>query len=314
MDLLTRLFGTVPALRRWAMANLLANSGIVLTGGLVRLTGSGLGCSEWPKCSPDSYVALPEDGMHGAIEFGNRLLTFVLIAIAIGTFIAAVRNVRAGAVPPRVRTLSVVIALGIPFQGVIGGFTVWSGLNPYVVALHLMLSTLLISLCTWLVHLVYRLTPTPASPAMVGVGRAIYVVTWVVTWLGTLTTGSGPHAGDASSPRTGLDLLTVARVHAFSAWVLVALVVVFFVVVRNRAALYMLVATALQGVIGYIQYFAGLPRWMIALHLIGLCLTMIAATAAMLSVRRGDASARRGGAPNAASVDEPAGAGSTPAP
>lgn len=288
MDLLTRLFGTPQALRRWMVANLVANCGIVLTGGLVRLTGSGLGCSEWPRCTPDSYVALPATGMHGAIEFGNRLLTFVLILIAVGALVAAIRSVANGTTPRHLRMIAIGVLVGIPFQGVIGGFTVWSGLNPYVVALHLLLSVLLISLCTWMVRIAYRARPTIESSLSVSLSRVAYVLTWIVIWLGTVTTGSGPHAGDGSAPRTGLPLLEVARVHAASVWLLVACTVVLVWLLRSRAAYLMLGTMVLQGAIGYAQYFTGLPRWMVALHLLGLCIAMITATNLMLSVRRAD--------------------------
>lgn len=286
MDIMTRLFGTMRALRGWAVANLVANSAIILTGGVVRVTGSGLGCSEWPRCTPDSYVALPETGLHGAIEFGNRLLTFVLIVIAIGTILAAWRTRENGAHVPRVRTLSGLVMAGIVLQAVVGGITVWVQLSPFMVMIHLLLSVALVSICTWMVHLVWRWQVHVVDPTSVVLTRVAYVLTWAVVYLGTLTTGSGPHAGDLSSPRTGLDLETVAKAHAWTVWALVALTVYLVFRLRIRATYLLLGVLLLQGLVGYVQYFTGLPRGLIILHLLGLCLVTIAATDLVLSVRR----------------------------
>ena len=197
--------------RRWAIATLVANIGIVVTGGLVRLTGSGLGCPTWPRCTDDSFVAHPELGIHGAIEFGNRLLTFVLIIIAVLTFVSAVlyRDPDRPARDGRRRDLFWLaggLALGIPAQGVVGGITVLTDLNPYLVGLHLLLSMVLISLAVWLV----RLTRQPGRSAGLRAPRprcpgSRWSLLWVAVVVGTVLTGSGPHAGDAAVPRNGLD-------------------------------------------------------------------------------------------------------------
>lgn len=286
MDLMTRLFGTGRALRSWSMANLVANSAIILTGGVVRVTGSGLGCSEWPRCTPESYVPVPETGMHGAIEFGNRLLTFALIIIAIGNIVAAWRARENGAPVPRVRTLTGLVMFGIVLQAVIGGITVWVQLSPYMVMIHLLLSVALVSICTWIVHLAWRRTTHVVDRTSAALTRVAYVLTWIVIYLGTLVTGSGPHAGDLSSPRTGLDLETIAKIHAWSVWLLVALTVYLVLKLRTRSAYALLGVLVLQGVVGYVQFFTGLPRGLIILHLLGVCLVTIAATDLMLSVRR----------------------------
>ncbi|MEA5154206.1 COX15/CtaA family protein [Raineyella sp.] len=283
---MTRLFGTPRALRGWSLANLIANSGIVLTGGIVRVTGSGLGCSQWPKCTPDSYVTLPANGLHGAIEFGNRLLTFVLIVVAIGTIIAAWRTRENGAPVPRVRTLSLLVMVGIVLQAVVGGITVWVRLSPYLVAIHLLLSAALISICTWALALARRRPTTVVAPLPVALTRVAYALTWVAVYLGTLVTGSGPHAGDLTSPRTGLELETIAKVHAMSVWLLVAVTIYLVVKLRSRQSYALLGVLLLQGAVGYVQYFAGLPRGLIIVHLLGVCLVMIAATDLALSVRR----------------------------
>ena len=140
------------ALRRWAVVSLVMNIAIVVTGGLVRLTGSGLGCPTWPRCTEDSYVSHPQLGIHGAIEFGNRLFTLVLIIAAALTFVSAVLYREDGRPRRDLRWLTAGLAFGIPLQGVIGGISVLTQLNPYVVGLHLLLSMVLIALAVWLVR------------------------------------------------------------------------------------------------------------------------------------------------------------------
>lgn len=292
MDRLIAALGSRRSLRGWSIALLVANCVIVLTGALVRLTGSGLGCPTWPRCVPESYVTTAEMGIHGVIEFGNRLLTFVLILIALGTVAAALAHAHVdprrpdGAGGHRVRLLAVGIAFGIPFQGVIGGITVLTNLNPFVVALHLLLSVLLICLSVWLVRTVHDAPRQPVDAGRRWLVRAVFVLAWLASWLGTIATGSGPHAGDADSPRTGFDIETVAKVHAASVWLLVAATVVAVLLLRSRAALALLLVELAQGAVGYVQYFTGVPVVLVMLHMLGLCVVMAAATNLLLSVRR----------------------------
>jgi heme a synthase len=292
MDRLITALGSERSLRGWSTALLVANVVIVLTGALVRLTGSGLGCPTWPRCTEESYVTTPEMGHHGIIEFGNRLLTFVLILIALGTVAAALAHAHVDARRPdgprghRVRLLAIGIAFGIPFQGVIGGLTVLSGLNPFVVALHLLLSVLLICLSTWLVRVVWRAPRRPVGTLGVWLGRAVFVLAWVASYVGTVVTGSGPHAGDADAPRTGFDIELVTKLHSGSVWLLVGATVATLVLTRSRAALALLLVELGQGVVGYVQYFTGVPVPLVMVHMLGLCLTMVAATNLVLSLRR----------------------------
>ena len=272
--------------RRWAWATLVANTVIILTGGLVRLTGSGLGCPTWPRCTPESFVPHRELGLHGAIEFGNRLLTYVLVAVVVGTLVAVWRWSRTSR---SLRVHTVVIALGIPLQAVIGGITVLMDLNPWVVALHLVLSLVLVALSTWLVlrvsdHRPARV-PAPARP----LALATFVLTWVAVYLGTVVTGSGPHAGDADVPRNGLNPETMSRVHSASVYLLVAATVVLLWVVRRTAArtavLTLLAVELAQGGVGYAQYFTGLPISLVAVHLVGAATLVAAATWSLLATR-----------------------------
>jgi cytochrome c oxidase assembly protein subunit 15 len=265
-----------------AWANLVANIGIVITGGAVRLTGSGLGCPTWPRCTDESYVPHGELGLHGAIEFGNRLLTFVLVVIAIACWVAALLPVLRDRLDAdrRPLVLSTVIALGIPAQAVIGGITVKTDLNPWVVALHLLVSMAIIGVCVVLVdHVVGR--PRPAArPRTRLLSWLVLGVGWVVLYLGTVVTGSGPHSGDLDSRRTGLDPQVMSHVHAWAVYALVALtVVVLLLAIRagdhavRRAAVALLAVELAQGVVGFTQYYLDLPELLVLLHMLGAALT-----------------------------------------
>jgi len=253
-----------------AWANLVANILIVVTGGAVRLTGSGLGCPTWPKCTDESYTAHGALGIHGVIEFGNRLLTYVLLAIALAFVVAAWQ--RAG----RVRTLGLVVLAGIPAQAVVGGITVLTDLNPWVVAGHLLVSMAMVGVCVWILDELTGPTRPDASAVSTRLAWATFAVGWVVLWLGTVVTGSGPHSGDLDSRRTGLDPATVSHIHGYSVWLLVVLTIALALVARRRGdhrlamfAGVLLVVELAQGLLGYVQYFTDLPEILVGLHMLG---------------------------------------------
>jgi heme a synthase len=293
-------------LRPLTVATLVSNVAIVVTGGAVRLTGSGLGCPTWPRCTRDSFVAHGELGLHGAIEFGNRLMTFVLAAIAVATWVAAMR-----ARPRRrpVRVLATALALGIPGQAVIGGVTVLTDLNPWVVALHLMLSMAMIALAVLLVGEVYtgpvvgRGSAPRVPPMLRRAAYGVLAVTFVVLYLGTMVTGAGPHAGHLEATdldgdrvqlvRNGLDAQVASHVHAALVYVLVGLTVVTLALAaRQRAAPVRSAAAALltvevaQGAVGFAQYFNDLPVLLVGVHLLGAAL-LTAAAAWLATTTRG---------------------------
>jgi heme a synthase len=284
-----------------AVANLLANIGIVVTGAAVRLTGSGLGCPTWPRCTDASYVAHGELGLHGAIEFGNRLLTFVLAAVAVLCFLAAL-----GARHRRATRLALVIGLGIPLQAVLGGITVLTDLNPWVVAGHFLLSMAIIMVCVALIDELRSPTRGMAPPLPRALAWATFASGWVVLYLGTVVTGAGPHAGDTDSPRNGLDPATVSQVHAFSVYVLVALTVALLVAALRgghswlaRVTGLVLLIEALQGVLGWVQYWLDLPVGLVALHMLGAGLLAAGLARIALAVlpHRGADEARADGVP-----------------
>lgn len=280
-----------------SVANLVANIGIVVTGGAVRLTSSGLGCPTWPRCTADSYRPHGELEFHSAIEFGNRLLTFVLVAIAISCWVAALQPVlRARATGDgadrRPLLLSTVIALGVPFQAVIGGITVLTDLNPWVVSLHLLLSMAMIGVCVVLVVHVRDRARAAAGRRTRALTWAVFATGWLVLYLGTVVTGSGPHSGDEGARRTGLDPQVMSHVHAGSVYLLVTLTIVVLVAARRtsstallRAATALLVVELAQGVVGFVQYFNDLPELLVGLHLLGAALTSAALTWVVLSAR-----------------------------
>ncbi len=257
-----------------AVANLVANIGIVVTGAAVRLTGSGLGCPTWPRCTDASYVAHGELGLHGAIEFGNRMLTFALTAIAVLCLLAAI-----GSRHRRATRLALVVALGIPLQAVIGGITVLTDLNPWIVAGHFLLSMLMIMVCVALLDVLRSPERGAAPPLARALARATLAAGWVVLYLGTVVTGAGPHAGDTESPRNGLAPATVSHVHAIAVYVLVALTVALLVVALRGGHRWLATVTGLvllievlQGVLGWVQYALDLPVGLVALHMLGAAL------------------------------------------
>lgn len=265
-------------LSRWlwplAVANLVANIGIVVTGAAVRLTSSGLGCPEWPRCDETSYTTHGELGLHGVIEFGNRLLTFALVAIAIATLLAAV-----GSRHRRATLLSFLVCLYVPLQAIIGGITVLTGLNPWVVSLHFLASMLIIMFCVALLDELRSPERYRAPLTQRRLAFATVVVGWVALWLGTIVTGAGPHAGDADAPRNGLDPATFSQLHAVSVYVLVALTLALLVVAARagdrwlaRVTGLVLVIEVAQGIVGWTQYLMDLPVLLVALHMLGAAL------------------------------------------
>jgi cytochrome c oxidase assembly protein subunit 15 len=279
---------------RLALANAVANGAIVVTGGAVRLTGSGLGCPTWPRCTDESFVATPELAGHGVIEFGNRLLTFVLAAVAVATVVAVFRSTRRD-----LRGLAVLAFLGIPAQALLGGVTVLTGLNPWTVAAHFLLSSVLVAVTTvlWLRSrepgVGQLLVGRPFALLVTGIG----VATAAVLVLGTVVTGSGPHSGDPGAGRTGFDPELVSQLHADSVFLLLGLTVALLVALYatdsparvRRAARDLLIVELAQGVVGYVQYFTDLPIALVLLHMLGAVL-ITAYTARLVWSVRGPAS------------------------
>lgn len=264
-------------LKPLAWATLVANAMLVVTGGAVRLTGSGLGCPTWPRCTDESFTPHGALNMHSAIEFGNRMLTFVLVAVAILTFISAWQSKRAELIK-----IALVLALGIPAQAVIGGITVLTDLNPWVVSFHLLCSMAIVSLAVAYLWRIDRPLPRPTPLA-----GAMYAACWAVLYVGTVVTGSGPHAGDAESPRNGLDPLQLSQLHADAVFLFLGLVIALVLTARDLPAVVLLAVTLMQGAIGFVQYFTDLPILLVGAHMFGAAVLMACATQALLTQQRG---------------------------
>lgn len=285
---------TPRTVQRAALAALVMSVVIVVTGGAVRLTGSGLGCPTWPKCTDDSLTATSAMGVHGAIEFGNRMLTYVLCA-AVGWAIIAARSEK-----PHRRSLT---RLGwaqfwiVMSNAVLGGIVVLVGLNPYTVAAHFLLSSALIAVATVMWQ---RTREGDAAPRPL-VGKAVQQLVWflvaacaLLIAVGTVVTGAGPHAGDSSEvERMPLDWENVTKLHAVLAWIVVTLTFALWFVLkavdapkgplhRTRDLFLILLA---QGAIGYVQYFTDLPEILVGLHMLGSAVTWIAVLRVLLALR-----------------------------
>lgn len=272
---------------------LILQAALVVTGGAVRLTGSGLGCPTWPECTPGSYTPVPkqaEGQLHAWIEFGNRLLTFLLLLVALIALVIAVRVSKSVANKSAIRSLALGQVLGIFGQGILGGITVLTDLNPIPVAAHLLLSMLLISGAASLRFAIVGIQTQKSDTIQTTLIRAQVFVTAGVLILGTIVTGSGPHAGDEKTKRFSFDPRTVSVLHADFVIILSVITIIVWLLTKNlKGVIYrrnniLLLIIFLQGVIGYVQYFTGLPELLVGFHLLGSTLTWIAVWSLFKSV------------------------------
>jgi cytochrome c oxidase assembly protein subunit 15 len=323
-------------LRLYVWLSLATQILIVVTGGLVRLTASGLGCPTWPKCTDESIVSAPEMGIHGIIEFGNRLLTIVLLVVALLTFFTIFRTH-----PAKKRLMGVTLAffanmvllvvsfvlmvvqgvqwylialwlfilavtaytvgtfiyrankalcrstlvpafglgLGIIAQAVLGGITVLTQLNPWIVGLHFVVSSYLIALASVLVFRALPKQMSAVSGLAYGLRWPIAVVSAVTILIGVLVTGAGPHAGDIDTPRNGLDLEIWQHYHSYPGYLMAGLIGIALIAqwraapgLKNyptRALVLLFAATCIQAIVGVIQARTGVPPFLVALHMLG---------------------------------------------
>jgi cytochrome c oxidase assembly protein subunit 15 len=288
------------------LANLVGEIVIIVTGGIVRLTGSGLGCPDWPTCASGSLtpVAAQAEGFHKFIEFGNRTLTGGLIALAV----LALWTVKTH-FPDRkaLHRLGWLMIGGILAEVVVGGITVLTGLNPTIVAFHFLITLVLIAAAAAMVRGAEDEHPGARTllvhPLAGRLAWATFVVGGVIMVLGTIVTGSGPHSGDAIHPtRTGFDPRLVSWIHADVVMLFVGLALAVFVAVKiahgapdasrpeldraSRTWHTVLIVTALQGVIGYVQYFTSLPVVLVGTHMLGSALLTLALTNGTLNLYR----------------------------
>ena len=270
----------VKALLKLSTFMVFTQSAIVFTGALVRITGSGLGCSTWPECTPGSYTPTPDQPevpLHAWIEFGNRLLTFVLLINALALMFTILKSGKR-----ELRKLGALQIVGILAQGVLGGITVLTALNPATVAAHFLLSIILIAGALSLRQRAHGKSPIEITLIPL-VSKLIWLhllLTALVIFAGTIVTGSGPHAGDSAAERFNLDSRTMAWIHADLVIALLGVSIALLIAIRlglagqarqvlsGRIQIFLIVALA-QGGIGYIQYFTKLPEALVAAHIIG---------------------------------------------
>lgn len=270
---------------------------IVVTGGLVRLTGSGLGCPTWPKCTADSITTVPAQGLHGVIEFANRLLTFALLVIAVLTLVAVVRSSVRKAL--KLTWPAIWLFLGIPAQAVLGGFTVLTKLNPWLVGAHFVLSGIMIAIASVLVWRIKQ-PATQIIPSMVyNLGWPTTIFGAITVIIGVLVTGAGPHAGDANSVRNGLNLEVWFHYHSYPAYIMLTLVIMQFgLLLRverpkfgaerslalNISGL-LLAVSIIQAVVGVAQARLGVPALLVGIHMLGASVLVSLVTFNFLSTR-----------------------------
>jgi cytochrome c oxidase assembly protein subunit 15 len=275
---------------RLALANTVANGLIVVTGGAVRLTKSGLGCPTWPECKAGSLVPTRDLAVHGVIEFSNRMLTPVVSVVAVLTLLAVW-------VSPRhdLRRLALISFLFIPVQALLGGITVRTGLNPWIVAVHFLVSSVLVAVATvlWLRSREPGVGQLVVRPPLAGLVRAVAGAAAAVIVVGTVVTGSGPHSGAEHAARTGLDPEQVSQLHADLVFLLVGLTIALMVAFAatdspgrvRRAARDLLVIELAQGLIGFVQYFTHLPIVLVLVHMAGAVLITVYTARLLWSVR-----------------------------
>ncbi|MGN9840507.1 COX15/CtaA family protein [Nonomuraea sp. H19] len=298
--LVRRLFSfwapTTQSMRGWALASVVANAGIAVTGAGVRVTGSGLGCPTWPKCTPDSFipVAHPEVSMlNMLVEFGNRLLTFLVLAVGAACVIAALRL--APRRPALVR-LALLQPAGVLAQALWGGLVVSTMLNPFTVGMHFLISMGLIAAC-WMLYARAGEGDGPARRVthrdIRRLGYVLLAAVFALLVAGVVVSGTGPHSGDVMASRFDLDIEAVARLHADIVYIVVGLTfsLMFALHVSNstrgarRAVAALFTVELLQGVIGYTQYFLAVPAALVLLHVLGSTVVWIAALRVVTSLR-----------------------------
>jgi cytochrome c oxidase assembly protein subunit 15 len=300
----------VPTVRRqrlYAVILMVCQGGITFTGSLVRVTGSGLGCPTWPQCHPGSLV--PEAGttpaIHQAIEFGNRMLTFVLIIAALVAFLAVLRAARRNSI----LHIAFLQGLGIIAQAVIGGITVHLDLAWWIVMAHFLPSMVLVFFAA---VMVVKIGEDDDSPRRATMPKALRWATWgsaltlaVTLVTGTMTTSSGPHAGDEAiqeGDRLQIALFEIANLHAHAMYLYMGITIgllagLLAVHVDRRiktAAVVLIIGIILQGIVGVVQYNLGVPRWTVPPHVLGSAV-VAAATGLLWSMRfrRGEDAADR---------------------
>ena len=277
----------LPALLFTAL--LVLQAGLVVTGGAVRLTGSGLGCPTWPECTDGSIgpvITQAEDQLHAWIEFGNRLIAWLILILALAALVYIVKKLKSRNDFKRLRLLAILQIIGFLGQVVLGGITVLTKLNPISVSAHFVLTLPLIAGALALRHRVLDRPVLQLQPMTRTVTKVVTALSFVVLLLGVVVTGTGPHAGDADAKRYPFNFEAVSILHADSVIALICLAIALYLVVKvsesaevkklfGRMILIFLAICLAQGAIGYLQYLTGLPELLVGAHLLGATLVWI---------------------------------------
>lgn len=277
----------LPALLFTAL--LVLQAGLVVTGGAVRLTGSGLGCPTWPECTKGSIkpvVDQAESQLHAWIEFGNRLIAWLILFLALAALVYIIKKLKNRNDFKRLRLLAILQILGFLGQVVLGGITVLTKLNPISVSAHFVLTLPLIAGALALRHRILDRPVLQLQPMTRTVTKVVTALSFVVLLLGVVVTGTGPHAGDADAKRYPFDFQAVSILHADSVIALICLAIALYLVVQvsesaevkklfGRMILIFLAICLAQGAIGYLQYLTGLPELLVGAHLLGATLVWI---------------------------------------
>jgi cytochrome c oxidase assembly protein subunit 15 len=274
----------------------ITQGGIAVTGSMVRVTGSGLGCPTWPQCFPGSLVPQPHPevaALHQWIEFGNRLLTGLVGLVALACLVVALL------IRPRRRRLVLLAAtmpLGVVLQAVLGGVTVLTGLAWWTVAMHFLVSMVLVWLAVLLVGAFAEGDEPPRwqvpGPVRGLLGTATAVLAALLV-AGTLVTAAGPHAGDATTPRLGVGVPAMAQLHADLLVGFLGLLAGLGFALRAvdvpsrtwRCYLVLMSVVLAQGALGVVQYLTGVPEILVSLHVLGAASVVVAMVALWTSCR-----------------------------
>lgn len=264
-----------------SLVNLIAQSGIIVTGAIVRLTGSGLGCPTWPNCAPGSLVPVASqvEGFHKYIEFGNRLLTFVVLLASIAVLLISIFSKNR-----KIIIWSTLPLIGTLLQALLGGITVLTGLNPFTVMFHFLLSIILVAISTIIFKFWSVAKPVKISSNLIkNYIKFFTLVGFIVIILGTITTGSGPHSGDEIAARFNIDTRIIAWIHADTVLLFIGLLIGLIILARTNNEIkplgkslnILFILCLIQGLIGYTQWFTNLPWALVGFHVLGSVLIWI---------------------------------------
>ena len=277
-------------------------SALIVTGGAVRLTGSGLGCPTWPQCTGDSIKPIAHQAqgqLHAWIEFGNRLVAWIIFILAILAIFIVIKKFRERRDFKRLRALAVLQLLGFVGQVVLGGITVLTKLNPITVSAHFLLTIPLIAGALSLRNRIYQKSTTSISKKTTSALNAVLLLTILVLFVGTLVTGTGPHAGDIQAKRYHFGERNISFIHGGIVLILIAAILYLLIMIRTnepkevtnsfgqRALIFLFIALA-QGAIGYIQYLTKLPEVLVAAHLVGATLIWVSAWGLYINADKAD--------------------------